>query len=124
MTNNKYLCHLLVNSISIFFEGSEEFKDSDLKEGILNSTNLVLNIMLLGNKPVSAGYFRNQLHHLGCVGLITLNNVLEESHAAKKHSMTFFLETGRHFRQEFINVLGNSFNNFDRGKDSFLSNVS
>lgn len=123
MTNHQYLSHLLINSISILLKCPQELQNSHLKKRVLYSTNLVLNVMFLSNQSISTSYLGNQIHHSRSIGFVTLNHVLQKSQTTQKHPMTLFLQTSRHFVHKLVNVLRNSFHDFNWRKDSFLTDI-
>ena len=74
-------------------QGSQELKNGNLKERILNSSNLILCVMFLGNQSVGPSNFGNQINQVISKRLINLNNILQKSSATEQDSVTFLFKT-------------------------------
>lgn len=82
MGNNEDLGELLVEGGGLLSEGLQELEDGDLKEGVLNSSDFVLCVVLLGDKavgPRDLGHKADQLFSVGAIS-IDMHHILEEGH--------------------------------------------
>ena len=79
--------------------------------------------MLLCDKSIGPGYFRNQRDKSLSKILIDLNDIFQESHTSKQNSMAFFLQATGNFIQKLSNIVRNSFDNLDGGENGLLADV-
>lgn len=86
-----------------------------MQEGILNSSNFILDIMFLRDQTISSSNFGDQFNQLWCVRLIDLDDTFQKGHTTQKYSMAFLLKASGDFGQKLAYVLRDSLYDLDRG---------
>ncbi len=76
MTADENISKLFFEAIVVFIELSEELEYGNLKEWILNSSDLILALKLKSYLPICSLYFRQQFNYLRDVSLIDTDCIL------------------------------------------------
>lgn len=97
MRNDKNFNKIFIKRIRISFQETKKFKDGNLKERILNTSDFVLSIVLLSDHSIHFTKSWDTVDNIFDKVLIKTNYILEESHGTKKDTMIFLIETAENF---------------------------
>lgn len=124
MGNDKNFDKIFIKRVRISFQKTKKFKNGNLKERILDTSNFVLSVVLLSDHSINFTKSRNTVDNIFDKVLIKTDYILEESHGTEKDTMIFLIETAKNFWQKLRNIFGAFFNDSDGGENGFLSDVS
>lgn len=99
MGNHKNFHETFIKWVWVFFQETKEFKDSDLKERILNTSDFVLGIVLLSDHTINFSKLWDCIDNIFHKVFIKTDDVFKKSHGTEKDSMIFLIERGEDFGQ-------------------------
>lgn len=123
VANHQSLGELLVEGVGVSPQRPQKFENCHLEEGILDASDLILSVVLLGDESVGPCDFGHEFDELWCQGLIEGDGVFEEGHAAEQDSVAFLFQAVGDLGQKFRDVLGHPLDDLDGGEDGLLANV-
>ena len=86
-----------VKRVGISFEKSKKLKNCNLKERILNSSDLILSIMLLSDHFINFTEFWNIVNDIFNKILVKADYVFKECHRTEKNTMIFLIKATEYF---------------------------
>lgn len=124
MRNDQDFNQGFIERTGVSLQDSQQFKNGDLQEGILHTSNLILSVVLLDEHGVGLFKFRDVIDNILYERFVQTDDVFQEGHRAEKHAMVLLFEARQHLWQEFSDILRALLDDSDGSQNGFLSNVS